>query len=124
LRQTGFITFTDKVGAANTAIVVTGGRLDDNAGNPGPTVARFAAALSGHGSGTVVAGADGAASGTSAVAVIRADPAMSGAVSTVDDVDKQSGRITVVLALHDLIGSGHTGQFGTGKGAQALTVPQ
>lgn len=124
LRQTGFITFSDKVGAANTAIVVTGGRLGEDAGNAGPTVARFAAALTGHGSGTVVAGAGDSASGTSAVAVVRADPAMAGAVSTVDDIDKQSGRITTVLALHDLLGGSHTGQYGTGKGAQALTVPQ
>lgn len=124
LRQTGFITFADKVGAANTAIVVTGGRLNDDAGNAGPTVARFAAALSGHGAGTVVVGADGSGSGTSAVAVVRADPALTSAVSTVDDIDRESGRITAVLALHDLLGGGHTGQYGTGQGAQALTVPQ
>ncbi|MDT5094069.1 MAG: hypothetical protein QOH60_3432 [Mycobacterium sp.] len=124
LRQTGFISYADKVGAANTAIVVTGGRLNDDAGNAGPTVARFAAALSGHGAGTVVAGADGSSSGTSAVAVIRADPAMAGAVSSVDDLSRESGRITTVLALHDLLGGGHPGQYGTGQGAQALTVPQ
>jgi outer membrane murein-binding lipoprotein Lpp len=124
LRQTGFITFADKIGAANTAIVVTGGRLNDDAGNAGPTVARFAAALSGHGAGTVVAGADGSGSGTSAVAVVRADPALTSAVSTVDDIDRESGRITAVLALHDLLSGGYTGQYGTGQGAQALTVPQ
>ena len=91
LRQTGFITYPDKVAAANTAIVVTGGRLGDDAGNAGPTVARFAAALAAHGAGTVLAGADGSASGTSAVAVVRADSGMAGAVSTVDDVDMRIG---------------------------------
>lgn len=124
LRQTGFITYTDNPAAANAAIVVTGGKLSDDAGNAGPSVARFAAALAPHGGGTVVAGSDGCASGTSAVAVVRADSAMSGAVTTVDDVDMASGRITTVLALHDLLGGAKTAQYGTGQAAQSLTVPQ
>jgi hypothetical protein len=124
LRQTGFITYSDKVAAANTAIVVTGGAVKEDAGNAGPTVARFAAALAPHGAGTVLAGAYGSSSGTAAVAVVRADSGMTGAVTTVDDVDMESGRITAILALHDLINGGRTGQYGTGEGAQALTVPQ
>ena len=75
LRDTGFITYgTDRVGAANTALIVTGGGLGDDAGNKGATVARFAAGLAPHGSGTVIAGRDGTASGTAAVAVTRSDP--------------------------------------------------
>jgi hypothetical protein len=124
LRQTGFITYSDKLTAATTAIVVTGGALKDDAGNAGSTVARFATALAAHGAGTVLAGADGSASGTAAIAVARADSRMGGAVTTVDDADMESGRITAVLALHDLLGGGHTAQYGTGAGAQALTVPQ
>lgn len=124
LRQTGFITYSDKLTAANTAIVVTGGALKDDAGNAGSTVARFATALAAHGAGTVLAGADGSASGTAAIAVARADSRMGGAVTTVDDADMESGRITAVLALHDLLGGGHTAQYGTGAGAQALTVPE
>jgi hypothetical protein len=124
LRQTGFITYSDKLAAANTAVVVTGGRLSDDAGNNGPTIARFATALAAHGAGTVLAGADGSASGNAAVAVARADSGMSGAVTTVDDVDMESGRITTILALHDLLAGGHAGRYGTGEGAQALTVPQ
>jgi len=124
LRQTGFITYSDKLAAANTAIVVTGGRLTEDAGNTGPTVARFATALAAHGAGTVLAGADGSASGTAAVAAARADSGMAGAVTTVDDVDTESGRITTILALHDLLSGGHPGRYGTGEGAQALTVPQ
>jgi hypothetical protein len=49
---------------------------------------------------------------------------MTSAVTTVDDVDMSSGRITAILALHDLLNGTHTGQYGTGQGAQALTVPQ
>ena len=124
LRQTGFITYSDKVTAANTAIVVTGGAMKEDAGNTGSTVARFASSLAPHGAGTVLAGADGSSSGTAAVAVVRADPGMAGAVTTVDNVDIESGRITAVLALHDLVNGARTGQYGTGQGAQALTVPQ
>ena len=72
LRDTGFITYgADRIGAADTALIVTGGGLGDDAGNQGATVARFAAGLAPHGSGTVVAGRDGSASGT---ARRRGDP--------------------------------------------------
>ena len=125
LRDTGFITYgTDRIGAANTALIVTGGGLGDDAGNRGATVARFAAGLAPHGSGTVVAGRDGTASGTAAVAVTRSDAALASAVSTVDDVDAASGRITTVLALQDLISGGRPGQYGVGQGATSVTIPQ
>jgi hypothetical protein len=125
LRDTGFITYgTERIGAANTALIVTGGGLGDDAGNKGATVARFAAGLAPHGSGTVIAGRDGSASGTSAVAVTRSDGALTGAVSTVDDVNAASGRITSVLALSDLIGGGRPGQYGVGQGATSITLPQ
>jgi hypothetical protein len=125
LRETGFVSYSDnQITAANTAIVVTGGALGDDAGNRGSTVARFAAALAPHGSGTVLVGAGGSSSGTAAVAVTRSDPAMAAAVSTVDDVDAESGRITTVLALHDLLSGGHGGHYGSGQGATAVTVAQ
>lgn len=125
LRDTGFLTYQgDRVGAADTAVVVTGGPLGDAAGNQGSTVARFAAGLAPHGSGTVLVGRDGSATGTSAVAVTRADAGMAAAVSTVDDIGVESGRITTVLALQNLIGGGRPGQFGTGPGATSITVPQ
>ncbi|MFS0900994.1 copper transporter [Mycolicibacterium litorale] len=123
LRDTGFLTYgNDPVRAADTALVVTGGGLGDDAGNRGATVARFAAGLAGHGSGTVLVGRDGSASGTGAVAVTRSDQALAGAVSTVDDVDTESGRITSVLALADLIGGARPGQYGVGQGAAAVTI--
>ncbi|MDZ4269549.1 MAG: copper transporter [Mycobacterium sp.] len=125
LRDTGFVTYgTERIGAANTALVVTGGALGDDAGNQGATVARFAAGLAPHGSGTVLAGRDGSASGTAAVAVTRSDAALNSVVSTVDDVSSESGRITSVLALSDLINGGKPGQFGIGQGATAVTVAQ
>ncbi len=126
LRDTGFITYqpSEHMGAANAALVITGGSLPQDAGNQGASVARFAAALAPHGSGTLLAGRDGSATGGAAVAVTRADAGMNSAVSTVDDVDSAQGRITAVLGLHDLINGGHAGQYGTGHGATSITVPQ
>jgi hypothetical protein len=126
LRDTGFITYQsgDHIGAANAALVITGGSLPQDAGNQGVSVARFSAALAPHGSGALLAGRDGSATGGAAIAVTRADSGMSSAISTVDNVDAAPGRITAVLGLHDLTNGGHVGQYGTGHGATAITVPQ
>lgn len=125
LRDTGFLTYgADRIGAADTALVVTGGPLGDDAGNKGATVARFASGLAPHGSGTVLVGRDGSATGTSAVAVTRSDAALKNAVSTVDDVGSESGRITSILALSALVNGAGPGQFGIGPGATAVTVGQ
>jgi hypothetical protein len=125
LRDTGFVAYgTQHIGPANAALIVTGGGLGDGAGNQGATVARFAAGLAPHGSGTVVAGRDGSASGTAAVAVTRSDAGMRGAVSTVDDVNAESGRMTTALALSDLIDGGRPGQYGVGQGAASVTLSQ
>jgi hypothetical protein len=123
LRATGFIGYGNQhIGAANAAAVITGGGLGDDAGNQGVSVARFAAALAPHGSGALLAGRDGSSGGTSAVAVARADAAVTSAISTVDDVNAESGRITTVLGMADLVNGGRTGQYGTGHGATGLTV--
>ena len=125
LRDTGFVTYgSQHIGPANTALIVTGGGLGDDAGNRGATVARFAAGLAQHGSGTVLAGRDGSASGTAAVAVTRSDAGLAAAISTVDDVDSESGRITTVLALDDLLNGGRPGQYGIGQGASSVTIAQ
>ena len=121
LRDTGFLTHGEPhIGPANAAVVITGGALGDDAGNVGSSIARFATALAPHGSATVLAGRDGCASGIAAVAVARTDTA--GAVSTVDDVDVESGRITAVMALGDMIKGGHAGQYGVGQGAGSVTI--
>jgi hypothetical protein len=125
LRDTGFISYgSGHIGPANTALVVTGGGLGDDAGNRGSTVARFAAALAPHGSGTIIAGRDGSASGTAAVAVTRSDAGMASTLSTVDDLGSESGRITAVLGLQDLLNGGRPGQYGIGQGATAVTIRQ
>jgi len=124
LRDTGFLEYTQRLVPANAVVIVTGGALADDAGNQGATVARFAAALAPHGSGTVLAGGDGSATGVAAVAVTRADAGMAGAVTTVDDIGSSSGRITTVLAVQAMIGGGPPGKYGTGPGAVSVTVPQ
>lgn len=124
LRDTGFITYQQHVGAANSAVVLTGGALAEDAGTSGLSVARFAAALAPHGSATVLAGRDGSATGTAAVAMARTDPAVAGTISTVDDVDLESGRITTIMAVSSLIGGGQPGQYGIGHGAGSVTLAQ
>jgi outer membrane murein-binding lipoprotein Lpp len=125
LRDTGFLTYgAQHIGVADTALIVTGASLDDGAGNQGATVARLAAGLAPHGMATLVAGRDGSATGTAAVAVTRSDAGMKGVVGTVDDIGSQSGRITALLALREMIDGGRPGQYGIGQGATSVTVPQ
>lgn len=122
LRDTGFVTYPQNIGPADAAVVVTGGALADDAGSEGATVARFAAALAPHGSGVVLAGRDGSAGDVSAVGVARADPALAGAVTTVDDIGTAAGRITTVLAVQSLLGGSPPQKYGVGPGAVAVTV--
>ena len=125
LRDTGFLTYgTERVGPADTALIVTGGGLADDAGNQGSTVARFAAGIAPHGTGTLLAGRDGSATGTGAVAVVRSDAGLTGAVGTVDDVERSSGRITAVLALQEMVSGARPGQYGIGRGASSVTLVQ
>ncbi len=123
LRDTGFIGYGDQhIGASNAAAVITGGSLNNDAGNQGVSVARFAAALAPHGSGVMLAGRDGSSDGPAAVGVARADASVTPVISTVDNLDAESGRVTAVLGVADLINGGHTGQYGTGHRNTGLTV--
>ncbi|EOM78471.1 copper transporter [Rhodococcus rhodnii] len=126
LRGGGFLSYEGgDVVPGQAAVVVTGGQSPEEAeaptGNRGAVVARFAAALDARGGGVVLAGGSGAAQGNGAIAVARADAALAAAVTTVDDVDRESGRITVPLALAEQLGGG-AGRYGTGPGASAVTV--
>ena len=62
--------------------------------------------------------------GGAAVAMARTDSAVAGTISTVDDVDIESGRITTVMAVSSLIGGGQPGQYGIGHGAGSVTLAQ
>lgn len=123
LRGGGFITYDDgAVAPAQLAVVVTGTAADSGAdGNRGAIVARFAGALDSRGAGTVLAGKPGSAEGSGPIAVVRSDAALAAGTSTVDNVERISGRITVALALGEQLGGG-AGRYGTGPGATAVTV--
>ncbi|WP_343576337.1 copper transporter [Mycobacterium sp.] len=123
LRDTGFIGYGNQhIGGSNAAVVITGGALPNDAGNQGVSVARFAAALAPHGSGVLLAGRDGSADPPAAVGVARADASVTSVISTVDNLDAESGRVTAVLGVADLINGGRTGQYGTGRRNTGLTV--
>ncbi|MBF6175865.1 copper transporter [Nocardia blacklockiae] len=120
LRGGGFLT-ADTVHPAQLAVVVTGdgARADEN--NRGSIAARFAGGLKGRGAGVVLAGRPGAAAGSGPIAVVREDARLGGAVSTVDNVDREIGRVTTALALGEQLG-GVSGRYGTGDRAGSLTV--
>lgn len=56
------------------------------------------------------------------ISLLRDDKALTGSMSTVDDIDDFSGRLAAVLALVDL-GTGRLGHYGRGPGAQQLLPP-
>nr|WP_206072467.1 copper transporter [Antrihabitans stalactiti] len=120
LRSGGFIEY-DQVRPAQLAVVLTGNPTGTDEGNRGSLVARFAGALDARGAGVVVAGRAGSADRNGPVAVVRSDAGLSSATSTVDNVDRQSGRITTVLALQEQLAGG-AGRYGTGTKATAVTV--
>ncbi|MDH6284759.1 hypothetical protein M2280_006020 [Prescottella agglutinans] len=122
LRGGGFIDYDGNVQPAQLAVVLTGsGDPENTSGNRGAVIARFAGALDGRGAGTVLAGPPSAAEGNGPIAVARADAAVAAVLTTVDNVDRESGRITTVLALQEQLGGG-AGRYGTGPGATAITV--
>jgi len=122
LRGGGFIDFDGNVQPAQLAVVLTGsGDPGNTSGNRGAVIARFAGALDGRGAGAVLAGPPSAAEGNGPIAVARADAAVASVLTTVDDLNREAGRITTVLALQEQLGGG-SGRYGTGPGATAVTV--
>ncbi|MEV0946828.1 copper transporter [Rhodococcus sp. NPDC049939] len=123
LRGAGFIVYEDgAVQPAELAVVLTGNHdADGVGGNRGAVVARFAGAFDARGGGTVLAGRSGSAQDNGPVAVARADAALSATLTTIDNIDREAGKITVPLALEEQLVGG-SGQYGTGPGAGGITV--
>jgi len=111
---------SDAVAPADYAIVLASGAFtgEDAAERTG-TLVDLVSALDAAGSGVVVAGDSASAGETGLVGVIRADPAFSAEVSTVDNVGTTAGRISSVLAL-DQEGEGTSGKYGTGEDTQPV----
>ena len=78
-------------------------------------VVALAGALDTRSEGAVVAGPVGSAGERGPVRVLRADDALAG-VSSVDNADRGTGLVSLVLALAEQRRSG-AGQYGTGEGA-------
>ena len=86
-------------------------------------VVSLAGALDARAGGAVVAGPGGSAGDRGTVRVLRGDEAVAAEVSTVDNADRGSGRVVLVLALAEQL-RGRAGQYGTGEGAStALPSP-
>jgi hypothetical protein len=111
---------SDSVTPADYAIVLASGAFTgDDAAERSGTLVDLVSALDAAGSGAVVAGDVASAGETGLVGVIRADPALSAAVSTVDNVDAAAGRISTVLALGQE-SEGTSGKYGTGEDTQPV----
>ena len=122
LRDGGFVTYADNtIKSADLVVFVSGDALSDNSGAQGQLVAKLAGAMSARAQGGVLAGRAGSSAGGSPIAVVRSDPALRNGLSTVDNVNQQTGLITTILALNAEV-DGHSGAYGVGAGASAITV--
>lgn len=111
---------SDGVAPADYAVVLTGGAFaGDDAAERSGTLVDLVTALDAAGSGAVVSGNAASAAESGLVGAVRADPALSAAVSTVDNVDSVAGRISTVLALGQE-GEGTSGKYGTGEDTQPV----
>ena len=126
LRDGGFIEYDDgTITPAQGIIVVTGGDIEEGEGVKddadvfaATVLADFARGLDSRGDAVVLAGRRGAASPNGSIALIRSNAEASAAVSTVDSLDSETGRISTVLALAEQIG-GKSGAYGSATNAQA-----
>ena len=110
----------DSVAPADYAVFLTAGAFTgEDAAERNATLVELVAALDAAGSGAVVAGDAPSAGENGLVGVIRADPTLSAAVSTVDNLGSAAGRISTVLALGGE-SEGTSGRYGTGEDAQPV----
>ena len=111
---------SDTVAPADYAVVLTAGAFSgEDAAERNETLVELVTALDAAGSGAVVAGDAASAGENGLVGVIRADPTVSAAISTVDNVGTAAGRISTVLALGSE-GEGTSGKYGTGEDTQPV----
>ncbi|MGV9823760.1 copper transporter [Nocardia xishanensis] len=122
LRGGGFLAYGDTpVQPAQLAVVVTGEGAKAAEHSQGSNLARFAGGLRGRGAGVVLAGRSGAAEGAGPIASVRSDAAMATTLTTVDNLDREIGRVTAVLGLTEQL-NGSAGRYGTGAKATSLTL--
>jgi hypothetical protein len=108
------------VTAADFAVVLTAGAFQgDDAAERNGALTDLLIALDGAGSGVVVAGDAVSAGDDGLIGVVRGDPSLSGAVSTVDNTPTAAGRINTVLALV-AEGDGTSGNYRAGEDTQPV----
>jgi hypothetical protein len=108
------------IAPANYAIVLTAGAFTgDDADERNTTLTELVTALDSTGSGAVVSGDAASAADGGLVGFLRADPDLSAAVSTVDNVTTAAGQVSTVLAL-SREGEGTSGKYGTGEDTQPV----
>ncbi|SHK49232.1 Copper transport outer membrane protein, MctB [Pseudonocardia thermophila] len=124
LAAAGFVSPGDVPAPADLVLVVTGGALTGvDAGDAAAVVARFAAQMDRLGRGTVLVGRTGTADATGVVGVARADPNITRGVSTVDDVQTGTGRVSTVLALREQLDE-RAGRYGMAATATDGAAPK
>jgi hypothetical protein len=110
----------DSVAPADYAVVLTaGGFTGADAADRNATLTELVTALDSAGFGAVVSGDVASAGSNGLVGVIRDDPTLSAAISTVDNVGTAAGRISTVLALVSE-GDGTSGKYGVGQDTQPV----
>ncbi|TFV43564.1 copper transporter [Blastococcus sp. TF02A-35] len=111
---------SSSVAPADYAVVLTSGETQgDDAETRNATLVELVRALDAAGSGAVVSGDGASAREAGLVGVVRADPTLATAVSTVDNVGTPVGRISTVLAL-GREAEGTSGKYGTGEDTQPV----
>ncbi len=111
---------SDTLTPADYAVVLTSGAFTgDDAAERNTTLVELVSALDAAGSGAVVTGDAAAAGENGLIGAIRADPTLSAAISTVDNVGTAAGRISTVLAL-GRESQGTSGKYGTGEDTQPV----
>jgi hypothetical protein len=111
---------TSSVAPSDAAIMLTAGAgKGKDAAQRNAVLVSLASALSGAGSGLVLAGDTDSGGGNGLVGVVRNNPTVSAAVSTVDNVPTAAGQISTVLAL-SREKQGTSGKYGTAKDTQPV----
>jgi hypothetical protein len=114
---------TSSVSPADFAVVLTTGVLaGEDPETRATALVQLATALDTEGSGAVVGGDLASAGDGGLVAAVRADPAVTVTVSTVDNVTTPAGRISAVLALANE-SAGTSGEYGVGEDTQPVPQP-
>jgi hypothetical protein len=111
---------------ATLAVVVAGPPPEDDVERRTGTWTSLVSALDAAGDGSVLGGPPAAAGEGGVITVVREDQELAAAVSTVDSVDLNSGRVTVVFAAveQEEGGSGQYGRVGTTDGAVPVIEDQ